>query len=65
MEREVHHRKKDVGKREKEASNIRCKKWKVKESGEWREKYTIERRMSERERRKPRIYDARSEGERK
>ena len=34
MERKAHHRKKDVGKREKEATNIRCKKWKVKESGE-------------------------------
>ena len=60
MERKVHHRKKDVEKREKEATNIRCKKWKLKESGEWREKYIIERRTSGRERRKPQIYDARS-----
>ena len=44
----------------KEAINIGCKKWKVKESGAWREKYIIERRTSERERRKPQIYDARS-----
>ena len=32
MERKVHHRKKDVEKREKEATNIRCKK--LKGSGE-------------------------------
>ena len=50
MERKVHHRKKDVGKEEKEATHIRCKKWKVKQSGEWRKKYIIERRTSERER---------------
>ena len=36
--------------REKEGTNIWCKKGKVKDSREWREKYIIERRMSERDR---------------
>ena len=60
MERKAHHRKKDVGKREKEATNIRSKKWMVKESGDWREKYIIKRRTSVRERRKRQLYEAMS-----